>query len=254
MVRLSQGDLRPAETHRNPGGDQLQHELAGVTATIGQVIGKRDADAALLCHDPHFKWRRACRKAVPEHRQPVPFGEVEEHRRIATRGEDSSGSGTRLEPTLFEMLLPNHALHAILSIEDKGCSTIGIEHRRRRSHLLEPTSGFLATRAIAGTGQNRRANGLELHFAASAGREKALVLLLVHCVFPILGPRLEDHSVGGAQRPQAVIGYRVALATRLRCRAPAARPRHRFAPSPPPLYRERRFAGTIGEIAWQFWS
>ena len=76
---LPQSDFRPAETHRNPSGDQLQHKLAGVTTIVRQVIGKLDADAPLFCHDPHFKWRRVCRKAVPEHRQPVSLGEVEEH-------------------------------------------------------------------------------------------------------------------------------------------------------------------------------
>jgi len=31
MYCLPQGDFRPAETHRNPSGDQLQLKLAGVT-------------------------------------------------------------------------------------------------------------------------------------------------------------------------------------------------------------------------------
>ena len=185
---LSQGDFWPAETHRNPGGDQLQHELAGVTTIIRQVIGKLDADAPLFCHDPHFKWRRACRKAVPVHRQPVPFGEVEEHCRIAARGNDPSGRGIGLEPMLFKILLPHHALHSILSIQDKACSTVGIEHGRRGSQLLEPTSGFLAARAIAGAGQNRRTDCLEFHLAALAYRGKVFVLLLVHCDFPFLDP------------------------------------------------------------------
>src|ERR1700731_434961 len=120
---LSPGDFRPAETHRNPGGDQLQHKLTGVTTIIRQVIGKLDADAPLFCHDSHFKWRRACRKSVSEHRQPVPFGEVEEHCRIAARGKDPSSRGIRPEPPLFKMLLPHHATHSILSIKDYACST-----------------------------------------------------------------------------------------------------------------------------------
>src|SRR6202790_1248030 len=181
---LSQGDFRPAETHRNPGGDQLQHELAGVTTIIRQVIGKLDADAPLFCHDPHFKWRRVCRKAVPVHRQPVPFGEVEEHCRIAARGNDSSGRGSRLEPTLFKMLLPYNELHSILSIQDKARSPIGIEHGWSRSHLLEPTPSFLATSAIAGDGKDRRPCRLDLHLAALARREKEFALLLVHCALP----------------------------------------------------------------------
>src|SRR5262245_36675199 len=78
MYRLPQGDFRPAETHRKPSVDQLQHKLAGVTTIVRQVIGKLDADAPLFCHDPHFEWRRACRKAVPEHRQPMSLGEVED--------------------------------------------------------------------------------------------------------------------------------------------------------------------------------
>jgi hypothetical protein len=41
--RFSQGDFRPAETHRDPGGDKLQHQLAGATIIIRQVIGKLDA-------------------------------------------------------------------------------------------------------------------------------------------------------------------------------------------------------------------
>src|SRR5215470_4645785 len=96
-------------------------------------------------------------------------------------GNDPSGGGIGLEPMLFKILLPRHALHAILSIEDQACSTVGIEHGRRRSQLLEPTSGFLATRAIAGAGQNRRADCLELHLTALANRGEVFVLFLVHC-------------------------------------------------------------------------
>src|SRR5260221_2989584 len=36
---LSQRDFCPAKTHRNPAGDQLEHELAGPTTVIRQVIG-----------------------------------------------------------------------------------------------------------------------------------------------------------------------------------------------------------------------
>jgi hypothetical protein len=53
--------------------------------------------------------------------------------------------------------------------------------------LFEPTSGFLATRAKAGAGQDRRADCLELHLAALAHREEAFVLFLVHCAFPLSG-------------------------------------------------------------------
>src|SRR5215472_8944535 len=87
---LPQGDFRAAETHRDPSGDQLQHKLAGVTTIVRHVIGKLDADPPLFCHHPHFKWWRACRKAVPEHRQPVSLGEVEEHCRITALGDDPS--------------------------------------------------------------------------------------------------------------------------------------------------------------------
>ena len=73
MYRLPQGDFRLAETHRNPSGDQLQHKLAGATIIVRQVIGKLDADAPLSCHDPHFKWRRARRKAIPEHDNQCPL-------------------------------------------------------------------------------------------------------------------------------------------------------------------------------------
>src|SRR5271166_2301123 len=168
MDCLPQGDFRPAETHRDPSCDQLQHKLAGVTTIVRQVIGKLDADAPLFWHHPHFKWRRACRKAVPEHRQPVSLGEVEEHCRITALGDDPSGGGIGLEPMLFKILLPHNASHAILSIQDQACSAVGIEHGRRRSQLLELTSGFLATRAVAGSGQNRRADGLEFHLTALA--------------------------------------------------------------------------------------
>jgi hypothetical protein len=46
--------------------------------------------------------------------------------------------------------------------------------------LFDLASGFLATRAIAGGGQNRRAGDCELHLAALASRGKVFVLLLVH--------------------------------------------------------------------------
>ena len=47
MDCLPQCDFRPAETHRDPSGDQLQHKLAGVTTIVRHVIGKLDADPPL---------------------------------------------------------------------------------------------------------------------------------------------------------------------------------------------------------------
>src|ERR1700730_1986743 len=113
---LSQGDFWPAETHRDPSGDKPQHELAGVTIIIWQVISKLDAVSSVLCHDPHFRGWSVCRKAVSVNRQPMSFGKVEKHCRIATCGNDSPGRGIRPEPVLFKMLLPHHTLHSILSI------------------------------------------------------------------------------------------------------------------------------------------
>ena len=113
---LSQGDFWPAETHRDPSGDKPQHELAGVTIIVRQVISKLDAVSSVLCHDPHFEGRSTCRKAVPVHRQPMSLGKVEEHSRIATCGNDPPGRRIRLEPVLFKIFLPRHTLHSILSI------------------------------------------------------------------------------------------------------------------------------------------
>jgi hypothetical protein len=55
MDCLPQGDFRPAETHRDPSGDQLQHKLAGVTTIVRQVIGKLDADTPLFLSSPAFQ-------------------------------------------------------------------------------------------------------------------------------------------------------------------------------------------------------
>ena len=184
-----QSYVRPAKTHRSPSGDQLQHELTGATTIIWYVIGKRDADPPLVCHHSHVEPRRAGRKPIPEHRQPVSLGEVEKHCRIAAGGNDSSGGRLGLEPMLFEILPPQHASHAILSIEDHACSTVGIEHGRCRRQLLESMSGVLAARAIAGHGQNRRADDLEFHLAALAHREERL---LVHCTVPLSSRRARE--------------------------------------------------------------
>jgi hypothetical protein len=183
---LSPTDLRPAKAHRDPGGDQLQHELAGVTGVVRYIIGKLDADASLFRHHPHFKRRRAGRKPVAEHRQPVPFGEVEEHGRVAAGGNDPPCRGLRFEPILSEILLSRHALHPILAIEDHACSTVGIEQRWRGGQLPELTPGFLATGAITGAGQDRRAEGFEFHLAALARRGKVLLLLFIHGACPHL--------------------------------------------------------------------
>jgi len=155
---------------------------------IRQVIGKRCAISPVLCHDPHFKRRRTCRKAVPVHRQPMSPGEVEEHRRIAACGNHPPGRRIRFEPVLSQMLLPRHTLHAILSIEDVVCSSVGIEDGRRGSKSLEATASFLATRAIAGGGQNRPADRLQFHLAASAYRGGMFLLLLLHGNRPFVGP------------------------------------------------------------------
>jgi hypothetical protein len=186
--RLSQGDFWPAETHRDPSSDKPQHELAGVTIIIRQVISKRDAISPVLRHDPHFKGRSTCRKAVPVHRQPMSLGKVEEHCRIATCGNDPPGRRIRLEPVLFKMLLPRHTLHAILSKQDVVCSTIGIEHGWRGIQLRKAASGFLATRTIAGGSENRPADCLQFYLAASAYPGEVFLLFLVHCNRPLVGP------------------------------------------------------------------
>jgi hypothetical protein len=118
----------------------------------------------------------------------MSFGKVEEHCRIATCGNDSPGRGIRPEPVLFKMFLPHHTSHSILSIQDVVCSTIGIEHGGRGGQLLEPPSGFLATCAIAGGGENRPADCLQFHFAALAFHGEALVLFLIHCDRLFAGP------------------------------------------------------------------
>jgi hypothetical protein len=57
--------------------------------------------------------------------------------------------------------------------------------------LLEATSGFLATRAIAGGGQNRPADCLQFHLAASAYRGEVILLFPAHCNRPFVGPVYE---------------------------------------------------------------
>ena len=89
------------------------------------------------------------------------------------------------------MLLPRHTLHSILSIKDLVCSTVGIEDGWRGRQSLEATSGFLATRAIAGGCENRPADGLQFHLAASAYLEEVFLLFLVHCDRPFVDPVYE---------------------------------------------------------------
>ena len=180
----SPNDLRPAKTHRHPGGDQLQHGLAGVSLVTRHVLWQFDAGAALSGHDPHVKRRRAFRESVSIHRQPMPSGEVEKHCRIAAGGNDPPGRGVQLEPVLSEVFLPRHALHAILSNQDQARSTIGIEHRWRGRQLFELVAGLLATRAIAGRRQNRPPDRLKFHLAALASRGKRLRKFLAHDGFP----------------------------------------------------------------------
>ncbi|MDQ1388787.1 MAG: hypothetical protein QOF56_2241 [Acidobacteriaceae bacterium] len=52
--------------------------------------------------------------------------------------------------------------------------------------MLEAASCFLATRAIAGGGQNRPADYLQSHFAASAYLGEVFLLFLVHCDCPFV--------------------------------------------------------------------
>jgi hypothetical protein len=120
----------------------------------------------------------------------MSLGKVEEHCRIAAGGNDPPGRRIRLEPMLFEKLLPRHTLHAILSIEHVVSSTVGSEDGWRGIQLLEATSGLLATGAIAGAGQNRPADGLQFHLAASAYRGEVFMLFLVHGG-PFVGPVCE---------------------------------------------------------------
>jgi hypothetical protein len=159
-----------------------------VTGIIRQVISKLDAASSLMCHDPHFKRRDLCRKAVPVHRQPVPLGEVEKYCRIAACGNDPPGRGVRPEPVLLEILLPHRTFDSILSIEDEVGSPVGIEHGRRGGQPLEPPSGFLAARAIARAGQDRPADCHQFHLAAPASRGEVVALSRLHCDHPFASP------------------------------------------------------------------
>jgi hypothetical protein len=155
-----------------------------VTIIVRHVIGKLDAAASRLCHDPHFNGRSTCGKPVAVHRQPMSLGKVGEHRRIATSGNDAPGRRIRLKPVLLKVFVPRHAMHAILSIQHVVRPTPRIEDRRRGRQLLEATSGFLATRAVAGGGEYRPSNRLQLNLAASAYRVASL--------FPVHGDRLGE--------------------------------------------------------------
>lgn len=155
---------------------------------IRQVTRKLDAVSSVLRHDPHFNRRRTGRKAVPVHRQPMSLGEIEEQRRIAACGNDPPGGRPGLEPVFFEMLLPRHAVHPILSIQDVVRPTVGSEHGWRGSQPLEAASSFPATRAIAAGGQDRAADGLQLHLAAPACPGEAFLLFLAHGDHPFVEP------------------------------------------------------------------
>ena len=45
---LSQGDVWPAETHRDPSGDKRQHDLDGVTIKTRHVVGKLAAVSSFV--------------------------------------------------------------------------------------------------------------------------------------------------------------------------------------------------------------
>ena len=88
----------------------------------------------------------------------------------------------------FKIFLPRRALHAILSVQDVIRSAVGIEHRWRRSQLLEAASSFLATCAIAGGSQNRLTHCFQFDLAASARLGEVFLLFLVHGDCPFVGP------------------------------------------------------------------
>ena len=148
---------------------------------VRQVTGELDAVSSLGRHEPHLNGRRTGWNAVPINRQPVPLGEVEEHCRIAARGDDPPRRGIRLEPVLAEKRLALYTAHAILSNQDVVGSAVGIARGRRRSELLKPVSGFLTTFAVTGGGQNRPAGQLQFDLAASAYRREMFVPFSVHC-------------------------------------------------------------------------
>ena len=123
-----------------------------------------------------------------------------QHCRITALGNDPAGGGIRLEPMFFKILLPRHALNSILPIQDQGCSTVGIEHGRRGSQLLELTSSFLATLAVARTGQNRWADCLEFHLTALARREEMSVSFSIHSFVSLLSAFIRRFSVASEKR------------------------------------------------------
>src|SRR5262249_43187315 len=108
-------------------------------------------------------------------------------RRIAACGDDPPGRRARLEPVLFEILLSGNASHPILAIENVVAPTGGIEHGRRGRQLFKAPSGFLATRAVAGGGQDRLTDALKPHLAALACFGELFWLFLIHGDPPIRG-------------------------------------------------------------------
>ena len=153
---------------------------------VRNIIGKLNASAPVFRHDPHLNWRCVGREPVPVHRQPMSFGKVEKHCRVAARGNDAPSRGFWPEPLLLEIFQSHHALHAIFSIQEYAGSTVGIEHRRGRGQLREPPSCLLAARAKASDRHDRHTDCLELYLAAPAGRVKVFVLLQVQGAVPLI--------------------------------------------------------------------
>src|SRR5262249_38958526 len=106
-----------------------------------------------------------------------------------------------------EMLASGHALHPILAIKDHARSAVGIEHRRGGRQPLEPMSGVLTARAVAGGGQNRPTDCLHLDLAALARRD---------CIHsgPPLDPRRLRRQKGFRPRRGGQVRRDVALTER----------------------------------------
>ncbi len=147
---------------------------------VGYVLGQRHAIWPLGGHDPHFQWSNRQGQPPAKDRQPMAFGEVEEHRRVATARHHTSRGGFRLEPTRLQPIAALHAPHAVLAVEDEVRRTVGVEHRRRVGALFDPTTRLLATLAIAGRAQDRRAHDFQHDIATLARRGQGSVRLDTH--------------------------------------------------------------------------
>ncbi len=138
---------------------------------VRDIVGKNDIVSLRLGADAHLQRRHVAAKPPAVHREPMTLLQIQEHRGIATRGDEPAGRGALVDLVGAEKRLDLEIVHAVLAIQQEVSSSVDIQNGSCPRQRLDLQAARLAVFAVAGDMQDGLANRSKLDSAARTLRD-----------------------------------------------------------------------------------